>query len=277
MPQESDIEELRKKILDLEERLAESHKEAALKGAQASFLKDIIDNTNLPIYLKNIDYSYILVNRQYEKLANIEPDSIKGKNDFDIFPEPVADLFRSQDKEVEEKGSLVEFTETIPLPDGIHTFITAKFPLKDDNGDTYALGGVCTDVTELQRVEEALRNSKRKFKNIINSCPMGIHLYELEANNRLVFKGANPAASDILGIDCLTLIDKTIEEAFPPLAATEIPGKYRQACREGIPWESELVDYAHQEIAGAFKVKAFQTEPGMMAVMFEDVTPSTHR
>ncbi len=268
-------DELKNKIQELEERLTETRKDAARIKAEASFLKDIIDNTNLPVYLKNSDYSYILVNREYERLANIEKDSIEGKTDFDIFPEPVAALFRTQDEEVKEKGSLLEFTETIPLPDGIHTFITAKFPLKDSEGEIYALGGVCTDVTELQKVEEALRNSKRKFKNIVKSCPLGIFIYELEEDNRLVLKGANPAASNILGVDCLTLIGNTIEEAFPPLADTEIPDKYRLACRDGTPWHSELVNYKDQQIEGAYTVNAFQTEPGKVAVMFEDVTHKT--
>jgi PAS domain S-box-containing protein len=272
MSPEPTTEELNKKIRELEEQLTEARRDAAHEGEQASFLKDIIDNTNLPIYLKDSDYSYILVNQQYERLAGIEPDSIKGKNDFDIFPEPVATLFRSQDEEVKERGGLVEFTETIPLPDGIHTFITAKFPLKDTNGDIYALGGVCTDVTELRKAEEALRNSKRETENIIKSCPMGIHLYELEEGDRLVFKGANPAANNILGIDCMALIGKTIEEAFPALTDSELPEKYRLACHEGIPWHSELINYKDQQIEGAYKVDVFQTEPGMAAVMFEDIT-----
>jgi len=61
--------------------------------------------------------------------------------------------------------------------------------------------------------------------------------YSLEDDGRLVFTGFNQAASDILGVDCSQYIGKTIEEAFPPLAETEVPDRYRQACLEGIPWQ----------------------------------------
>jgi len=50
-------------------------------------------------------------------------------------------------------------------------------------------------------VEEALIQSEQRFRNIVQSSPMGIHMYRLEPGNRLVFQGANPAADHILGVD----------------------------------------------------------------------------
>jgi PAS domain S-box-containing protein len=272
MTTELSREELQHRVKELESQLVETRQTADDAKESAAYLKAIIDNTNLPIYLKREDHSYILVNKQYEKLANIDGKMIVGKSDFDIFPKPVAELFRAQDEEVKEKGELVEFTETIPLADAIHTFITAKFPLKNDKGEIYAIGGFCTDITAIQQTEEALRLSKIKSKSIIESCPLGILAYELEAGDRLVLKDANPAASTILGVDCEQLIGKTIEEAFPAMTDTEIPEKLRLAGREGLPWQSELFDYKDNQIEGAFKVNAFQTEPGSVSVMFEDIT-----
>jgi two-component system cell cycle sensor histidine kinase/response regulator CckA len=68
------------------------------------------------------------------------------------------------------------------------------------------------------------------------------------------------------------LVGKTIEEIFPPLADTEIPQRYRQAAANGVPWETEQMDYQDERIHGAFEVRAFQTAPNSMAVMFSDVT-----
>ena len=65
----------------------------------------------------------------------------------------VAQLFRSQDKEVIKRRTLVEFEETIHLPDGVQTFMTSKFPLFDDEGTVSAVGGVCTDITARIKTE----------------------------------------------------------------------------------------------------------------------------
>jgi PAS domain S-box-containing protein len=128
--------------------------------------------------------------------------------------------------------------------------------------------------TELERLQtaKALDESEERFGHILESSPMGIHMYNLESGNRLVFIGANPAAEKILGIDHQPLYGKTIEAAFPSLAETDIPNKYRRAAREGIPWQTEQITYRDEKIMGAFEVYAFQTQPNAMAVMFLDIT-----
>ena len=123
------------------------------------YLEIILNNVNQPIFLKDPKYNYIFINRQYELLAQVSCDQIQGKDDFEIFPKPVAQLFRSQDEEVVQCRTLVEFEETIPLPDGMHTFLTAKFPLIDREGKIYAVGGFCTDITTRKEAEEALKKA----------------------------------------------------------------------------------------------------------------------
>ena len=116
------------------------------------------------------------------------------------------------------------------------------------------------------------KESEEKFRNIVEASPMGMHLYQLKDDGRFVFIGANPAADTILGVDNSLFMGKTIEEAFPPLAESEIPVKYREVARSGKPWQTEQIDYDFEGIRGAFEVYAFQTSPGKMAAMFQDVT-----
>jgi PAS domain S-box-containing protein len=120
--------------------------------------------------------------------------------------------------------------------------------------------------------ERARLESEAKFRNIVQSTPMGIHMYRLEEDGRLVFTGANRAADDILGVENSRFVSMTIEEAFPGLVGTEVPDRYRQAAKDGMPWNTLQIDYQHGAIAGAFEVHAFQTEPGSMVAMFTDIT-----
>jgi PAS domain S-box-containing protein len=112
----------------------------------------------------------------------------------------------------------------------------------------------------------------RVVRSIVASSPMGIHLYELKADGRLVFVGANPAADRLLGVDNSRFVGLTIEESFPPLAGTEVPERYRAAARHGVPWATSQIDYRDNEIRGAFRVHAFQTAPGHMAAVFLEIT-----
>jgi PAS domain S-box-containing protein len=91
-------------------------------------------------------------------------------------------------------------------------------------------------------------------------------------DGRLIFTEANPAAGKRLGFDHRQLIGKTIEEAFPALAQTDIPDRCRRICTSGEAWHSEQVNYEDNRIKGWFEVHAFQIKQGAMATMFRDIS-----
>ncbi|MEW5870295.1 MAG: PAS domain S-box protein [Chloroflexota bacterium] len=125
---------------------------------------------------------------------------------------------------------------------------------------------------ELRSMGEALRESEEKFRSIVNSVPLGMHIYELRLDGSLVFEGANPAADKILGVDNRQFIGKTIEEAFPGLVDLEVPENYRKVASSGESWKADQITYQEGQIAGAFEVHAFRASPGKMVSIFQDVT-----
>ena len=144
--------------------------------------------------------------------------------------------------------------------------------VRDENGKLIHFDGIIEDITDRKQMQLALRESEERFRSIVQASPMGMHMYQLESDGRLVFTGANPAADKLLGVDNTQFIGKAIEEAFPPLTETEAPERYRLAASEGTPWNTEQIIYGDEQIKGAFEVHAFQTEPGKMAAMFLDIT-----
>ena len=122
------------------------------------------------------------------------------------------------------------------------------------------------------RATEALRESEQRFRNMFMASPMGMFVYQLEADGRLVMLDSNSAADRILGIDSKKLHGQSIEEAFPPLAESEIPHRYRRAAAQGESWHTQEFAYEDEKVKGTYEIYAFQTSPGQMAVMFFDVT-----
>jgi two-component system, cell cycle sensor histidine kinase and response regulator CckA len=144
--------------------------------------------------------------------------------------------------------------------------------LKDTLGKPVRLLGVARNITERKLAEEALRKSEKRTKSIIQALPIGMHMYRMENDGRLIFTGANPAADKILGVEHGQLVGKTIEEAFPALLETDIPQHYREVAATGEMWYTEQINYHHGVIQGAYEVYAFQTSPGNMGAAFEDIT-----
>jgi PAS domain S-box-containing protein len=172
------------------------------------------------------------------------------------------------------RGEIVENAEAvIRRRDGSESLVLATAaPIRNERGEVLAGIVVFADISDRKKAEEALLAQERRFRNIVEASPMGIHMYRLERDGRLVFAGANPAADRILGVDHSQFVGKTIEEAFPPLADTEVPGRYRLAARDDAAWQTHHIDYEDERIKGAYEVYAFQTWPGAMAALFLDVT-----
>jgi PAS domain S-box-containing protein len=203
-----------------------------------------------------------------------DPAGMVGKTDYDHASHATADLYRADDRQVMESGlPRINYEEPQIKPDGSHAWLrTTKVPLRDKEGTIIGVLGTYEDITAQKRAQEKLRESEERYRNIIVNSPYGMHFYELQPGRGLIFTGANPGADRILGVSHEPFIGKTIEEAFPGLRGTDVPGRYREVAESGTVWQTEQVTYDEGSIGGAYAVTAFRTAPGSMAAMFVDIT-----
>jgi PAS domain S-box-containing protein len=145
-------------------------------------------------------------------------------------------------------------------------------PMRARDGDMIGVVQVFRDVTKECCVSEALLASAEQYRRLVETAPLGVHVYHLAPDGRLLFDGANPAAGRLLGVTNGHFSGKTFEEAFPPLARTDIPERFRRVARDGEMWHAAGVRYEYGDVAGVFAVHAFQIVPGRMAVLFEEIT-----
>ncbi|WP_158675326.1 bifunctional diguanylate cyclase/phosphodiesterase [Thiohalobacter thiocyanaticus] len=123
---------------------------------QQRMLDGIFNNTSSVMYVKDTEGRHMHVNRRYLDLFGITPQRILGKRDSELFPREMAEVFECNDREVLESGHLLQFEEQAPHDDGMHTYLSLKFPLRDKYERTYAVAGISTDITEHKRAEQRL-------------------------------------------------------------------------------------------------------------------------
>ena len=144
--------------------------------------------------------------------------------------------------------------------------------VRGDNGRVEMVLANIQDISYRKQAEIALQESEQRLRNVLESLPLGIHLYRLDPDNRLVFIGANPGSDRLLQTHHQQFLGKTIEEAFPALVGTEIPQRYRDVAATGVGWHSDQVRYGDAKTGWAYEVHAFQILPGHMAAIFADIT-----
>lgn len=133
--------------------------ELALRQSEER-LQAILDNSPAVIYLKDMQGQFITVNRQFESLFHITKTAIVGKRNSDLFDQEMADIFDSNDRAVLDAGIPMQWEEVASQDDGLHTYLSLKFPLLTSEGTPYALCGISTDITERKQAEIALEQAK---------------------------------------------------------------------------------------------------------------------
>jgi PAS domain S-box-containing protein len=120
-------------------------------------LQAFFDNCPAPMFAKDAQGRYLHVNRRFAEAFGIEPAKIIGRRDDEIFDSAQAAHFQVNDRIVLQSGNPLQVDETARFKDGLHTCIVFKFPLQDDTGKTYGIGGIATDITGRQFEEDRFR------------------------------------------------------------------------------------------------------------------------
>ncbi len=134
-------------------------------------LRAIIDNTSSLVYLKDLQGNYLMVNQRFADLFNVDVNDIQTWKEQDIFSAEEIKIFKENDLAVIRHEKLMEFEEQVSQAGGVHTYISVKFPLYDENAQPYALCGISTDITDRIEAAGEMRQLRNYLSNIIDSMP----------------------------------------------------------------------------------------------------------
>jgi PAS domain S-box-containing protein len=220
--------------------------EEALRQSE-EHLQAILDNSTALIYVKDTEGKYLLINAWYSILFHLDRAGVIGKTDYDIFPREIADVFRANDQKVLESKIALDWEEVFPHDDGLHTYLSIKFPLYNTAGEPYAVCGISTDITERKRAEDALRSSMATNRALLNAIPDLMFRISREG----VFVNFKAAKDNNLLMPHGEFLGKHLYDVFPTEVAQPIINCVEQALATGevqilecqIPANNELFDY----------------------------------
>ncbi|MBW4664305.1 MAG: PAS domain S-box protein [Chroococcus sp. CMT-3BRIN-NPC107] len=174
-------------------------------------LQAILDNSTTLIYVKDLQGRYITINAWFGILFNIDREAIKDKTDYDIFPKEMADTYRANDLKVVETKSPIDLEETALHEDGLHTYVSIKFPLFDAMGEIYAVCGISTDISERKRAENALNSSLATNRALLDAIPDSMFRISFEG----IFVNFKAAKNTPLPLPTQEFLGKSLYEVFP--------------------------------------------------------------
>jgi PAS domain S-box-containing protein len=145
----------------------------ALRESESRF-EAFMANSPTAAFIRDAEGRFLYVNRRYLDLFKIGESDRIGRSHFDVFSPEVAREQQITDAAVLERGVSVEAIERVPLPDGVHDWLTYKFPLHDNLGHPALVAGLAIDITDRIRAEqaaaqaaEALRRQKTRLETLL--------------------------------------------------------------------------------------------------------------
>jgi len=180
MSQRPSYEELEKRINELEEILC-----ADIPSKTQDYLQKILDCSPSAIYTKDLHGRYQFINNKFENLSGFKKKDVIFNTDFELFPESVAQNSTKNDRRVIETGTMLEIEEFAPVEDRMHTFITTKSPLiNEDDGKIYEICGVSTDITEQKQAEVKSEQALSQLRTTLDATADGILVVDM--NGKIV-------------------------------------------------------------------------------------------
>ncbi len=145
--------------------------------------------------------------------------------------------------------------------------------IQNQQGTPLFWQGVMYDITERKQMEESLRTSEARYRELFNSMIDGFALHEIicDCDGKPVdyrFLEVNPAFERLTGLRSKNLIGRTVLEVLPN---TE---KYWIEVYGGVALTGRSVFYENYygELGRYLEVSVYCPRPGQFAVIMEDIT-----
>ena len=169
-------------------------------------------------------------------------DDIVGKKCYEVYhqrnepcePYPCPALQAFQD------GNIHQYESQITGKDGKkrHIHSIANVALRDEDGKPTGVLEICRDITERKRMEEALRESEEKYKNLFEHMSSGVAVYQaIDNGNDFVIRDFNQTAEKIENVNRDNIIGKRVTEVFSGVKEFGLLNVFKRV------WETGKTEY----------------------------------
>ena len=127
------------------------------------FLQQIINTVADPIFVKNEEHQWIVLNDAYCRLIGCPKNKLIDKFEYDFFPKHEANAFREKDEYVFKTQKFLENEEKLTDAKGkVHLIATKRSLHKDAAGNLF-LVGVIRDITKRKHLEDELKRTAEEL------------------------------------------------------------------------------------------------------------------
>lgn len=155
-------------------------------------LTAIVESVPTPVYLRDTEHRYRIVNPAYARFWGLEPSDCLGKTPYEFLPSKAAEIIVAGDLAVLRMLEPLEAEEAF-YPNGEERILWSReVPLCDKDGKPWGICGVVLDITERRRMESELEVARQCLEVRVAERTRQLR----EANRRLSHEIAERLAAE---------------------------------------------------------------------------------
>jgi PAS domain S-box-containing protein len=175
--------------------------EKALKESEERF-RSFMKYFPGPTFIKNNEKQLLYCNEKFAQLLNTTPDEIIGLNiDDNVSPE-LEKVYEQENKAVIKDGKVLESESVFSYGGKDIHWLTYKFPIKIET--ERLLGAISIDISDRKKVEEALKESETRFREMAGNIKDVFWLFDWKTK-KIIY--ASPAYEKIWGRSVESLVE----------------------------------------------------------------------
>lgn len=182
-------------------------------------LEGFFDTNPSMMWVKNLEGNYNLVNQSFREFSGVGDIPAEDIDFATIFMDADASLLGDQEQQVVKFRSPMEFEGVWNTVDGPKHYSILRFPLMNENGEIFAIGGIANDRTDQVKARRALRESEKQFRSLVESAADAILIANDQGNILL----ANKQAERIFLVSRSQLMKSNLLSLLPQLDIGSIP------------------------------------------------------
>ncbi|MBS3773103.1 MAG: PAS domain S-box protein, partial [Candidatus Thermoplasmatota archaeon] len=196
-----------------------------------AYLENIINTVADPLFVKDRDHNWILLNDAYCSFMGYSRDELLGRSDYDFFPDEEADVFWEKDEEVFETGQENVNEEKFTDKQGTtHTVITRKKAYTNEKGEQ-TLVGTIHDISQRKQMEQELEQLSEEQQILLDSTPAMI--FWIDSHGRFVRVNERLAATMDMTAD--ELAGTSLHDLYPAAQAEKYERDNCEVMESGKP------------------------------------------
>lgn len=175
-------------------------------------LRISLSTVDIAVFHQNEKLKYTWM---YQPQLGYKPEEVIGKTDFELLPREAAEEVTKIKRHVLETKQKERAEVAINWKGQTFYFDLVVEPLLDSNGKTIGITGAMLDITEREKMLNALAESEEKFRSLFENAVLG--LYRTTPSGEILM--INPALAQMLGCSSWEELKQRNleEEGFQPV------------------------------------------------------------